>query len=110
MTGKMTDERDLAKEWPEVFDNLLVWGTNIYILEDKAAYGGVAAGYKAPPSAIGRFHFEYCPRQEHWQGGYPGMVPITAQSLEPIHIVGSLLTDVFYAYGKNGSMSETRSY
>ncbi len=72
MTGKMTDGRDLAKEWPEVLDNLLVWGTNIYILEDKAAYGGAAAGYKAPPNATGRFHFEYRPSQEHWQGGYPG--------------------------------------
>lgn len=31
MTGKMTDGRDLAQEWRGVLDNLLMWGTDIYI-------------------------------------------------------------------------------
>ena len=71
MTGLMTDGRDLAQEWPGVLNNLLMWGTDIYILDDKADGGGQAGGHVVPSNATGTFHFEQRLEQEHWDGGYP---------------------------------------
>ena len=76
MSGTMTDGRDLAQVWPGVLDSLLIWGTDIYILDDKAQYGNEASGYQAPPDAIGTFHFESRTDQEHWDGGLDGNLGI----------------------------------
>jgi hypothetical protein len=91
-TGQMTDGRDLAKEWPTVLGSLLTWGTDIYILDDRACGGGNANGYQAPSGANGTFHPEFrsisgndCDAQakiddksgqEHWDGGLSGSLGI----------------------------------
>jgi YD repeat-containing protein len=86
MSGTMTDGRNLAQEWPNVLGGLLVWGTDVYILDDKAAGGGEANGYQPPANATGTFHFvqrndeQY--GQEHWDGGLGGQLGIGTNNSE----------------------------
>jgi len=72
MTGNMTDSGTLAERWEVVLNNLSMWGTDIYILDDMAGGGGDASGYSVPSGATGTFYFDLRLDQEHWQGGYPG--------------------------------------
>jgi len=91
MSGTMPDGRDLANEWRKVLDNLLLEGTDVYILDDRACGGHEAMGYTPPPASTGTFHFEYrtiwddCSNeakaqdptgQEHWDGGLSGNLGI----------------------------------
>jgi YD repeat-containing protein len=82
MSGLMTDGRNLAQEWPSVLSGLLVWGTDIYILDDKAAGGGEANGYQPPANATGTFYFVQRLEQEHWDGGLGGQLGIGTNNSE----------------------------
>jgi len=42
------------------------------VVDAAAYYGDEASGYIPPADAIGTFHFESRPEQEHWQGGNLG--------------------------------------
>lgn len=65
MTGNMTDSGTLLETWPVVLDNLLLWGTDIYILRDDANFGDKASVYSAPVGASGTFFYDDRPNQSH---------------------------------------------
>jgi hypothetical protein len=77
-SGKITDMALLAttmtddaayidSEWTNILDRLLIWGTDIYILEDSAHYGDKPKSYQTPTGATGTFKFDSRPTQGHWQ-------------------------------------------
>ncbi len=74
MTGELTTGGSLISEWTRIFNNLLKWGTDIYVLDDAGHFGGEASGYSAPEGATGTFKFDPRPYQEHWQGPFDGSI------------------------------------
>ena len=74
MSGPLVNGGRLETEWPRILDTLLRWGTDIYVLDDKAFYGDEASGYSAPQDAVGTFFYDSRPEQEHLQGPFDGSI------------------------------------
>jgi len=71
ITGELIGGGNIEAEWPRIFNELIVWGTDIYVLNDDTRTSGAVSGYSPPPCDnpnVGRFWYHDLPTQEHWSG------------------------------------------
>jgi hypothetical protein len=69
MTGPLVNGGNLEERWPDILNTLILWGTDVYVLNDSTRTSSQVAGYSAPSAQnAGRFWYDDQPQQEHWSG------------------------------------------
>ena len=58
MSGGMSDGNQLGGAFEQILNDLLMDGTDIFIVDDDAAFGEEARGYDPPEGASGTYTFE----------------------------------------------------